>query len=71
MLIILPGAVAFMGPGSFETMSPFGEGSGDIVLRELRCSGNESSLFDCDRRPRCEHSEDAAVICQSNGANYT
>ena len=52
-------------PGTI--VSPFGEGNGDIVFRELRCSGNESSLFDCDRRPRCEHSEDAAVMCESAG----
>ena len=44
--------------------SPFGDGSGNIALEELRCSGTETTLFQCLRRTRCEHEEDAGVRCQ-------
>lgn len=67
------GAVAIAGPVPSNpdvTPSPFGEGSGNIAFEELQCTGNESSLFQCLRRTRCEHTEDAAVRCQSKGEDY-
>ncbi|NXB44986.1 DMBT1 protein, partial [Leucopsar rothschildi] len=45
----------------------FGQGSGDIVLDNVRCRGNEVSLLRCNhtgwRIHNCAHYEDASVIC--------
>ena len=49
---------AHFGPGS-ESQS--------IVLDDLHCTGNETSLFDCSHNSvnnySCSHSEDAGVTC--------
>ena len=44
----------------------FGEGTGHILLNGLQCLGNESNLYECpsDSRRRCDHSNDAGVVCQ-------
>ncbi|NXY12086.1 DMBT1 protein, partial [Pteruthius melanotis] len=43
------------------------QGSGDIVLDNVRCRGNEVSLLRCNhtgwRIHNCAHSEDASVVC--------
>ncbi|CAI5671649.1 unnamed protein product [Oreochromis niloticus] len=45
----------------------FGAGTGQIWLDNVTCSGNESSLTECQHSGfgsnRCEHSQNAAVIC--------
>ncbi|XP_038052405.1 deleted in malignant brain tumors 1 protein-like [Patiria miniata] len=45
----------------------FGEGTVDIVLDDVRCTGNEETVFDCPARSLgvhdCVHSEDAGVRC--------
>uniref|UniRef100_A0A3P8QM37 SRCR domain-containing protein n=1 Tax=Astatotilapia calliptera TaxID=8154 RepID=A0A3P8QM37_ASTCA len=45
----------------------FGAGTGQIWLGDVTCSGNESSLTKCQHSGfgsnRCEHGQDAAVIC--------
>ena len=44
----------------------FGEGTGLILLNGLQCFGNETNLYECrrDERRRCDHSDDAGVVCQ-------
>ncbi|NWU22918.1 DMBT1 protein, partial [Dyaphorophyia castanea] len=47
----------------------FGQGSGDIVLDNVRCSGDEVSLLRCNhtgwRIHNCGHYEDASVVCSA------
>ena len=49
--------------------SGFGSGSGPIILDNVMCTGNESNLFECSHNEilqnNCGHSEDVAVICDS------
>ena len=46
----------------------FGQGIGDILLDELRCTGDESRLVDCPHNGigihNCRHSEDAGLVCK-------
>ena len=49
-------------------MSGFEAGSGPIFLDQLRCSGSEASLLDCDMGRsvglhRCNHTMDVGVTC--------
>ena len=43
------------------------DGTGPIFLDELRCTGRESSLFNCSHNRLgahdCDHSDDAGVNC--------
>ena len=47
--------------------SEFGQGTGDIVLEGVQCSGTESNLFDCPHNALnvhdCVHFEDAGAVC--------
>ncbi|XP_054418110.1 neurotrypsin [Pteronotus mesoamericanus] len=49
------------------TQAHFGEGSGPVLLDEVRCTGNELSLEQCPKSPwgehNCGHGEDAGVSC--------
>ena len=64
--------LSFLIEGHFAirgTGEKYGRGTGDILLDNIICSGNETSLLKCDHNPLREnncasdHSEDAAVIC--------
>ena len=43
------------------------DGTGQIVLDDLQCTGNESRLIDCPHNGlgnhNCDHSQDAGVRC--------
>ena len=49
----------------------FGAGTGDILLDDLECTGNEASLVSCQHAGvgtnNCNHREDAGVVCSPEG----
>ena len=51
----------------------FGQGTGDIILDDIRCTGKEKRIAECSHAElmahNCGHSEDAGVICA--GSNYS
>ena len=49
----------------------FGQGTGHIFMDEVKCNGNELSIFDCSyidmRQHDCGHGEDSGVECSVEG----
>ena len=62
--------LGFQGAKQVRPKAYYGEGSGRILLDEVRCKGHESDLLDCDHnginRHDCGHSEDAGVECKQD-----
>ena len=62
------GAVASYG------VAHFGQGSGNILLDDVECSGSENRLVDCTHGGisvhNCDHSEDAAVMCRNPSKSF-
>ena len=60
-------SLGFSGATEAVSFAGFGQGTGDIVLDDVSCSGTESSILDCGNAGlginNCAHSEDAGVRC--------
>ncbi|XP_069833151.1 lysyl oxidase homolog 3 isoform X2 [Dendropsophus ebraccatus] len=56
------------------TGARMGQGMGAIHMNEVRCTGTEESIFDCQYKnitqEDCKHSEDAAVKCNTPYLGY-
>ena len=62
--------LGFPRANSVRPRAAFGQGSGPILLDDVRCRGDESILPLCGHRKigdhNCSHREDVGVICVSN-----
>ena len=64
-----------MGAKSFSTYPKFGQGSGNILMSDINCTGAETSLFDCGHSEfyssqGCSHEDDVGIICQKWNGMY-
>ena len=60
--------LGFGSSGTAIGSAGFGQGSGSIWLKDVTCTGNESTLVSCGHAGvgitwKCSHNEDAAVKC--------
>ena len=60
--------LGYRGAVTAHQSAHFGEGSGQILLDDLHCTGREASLLECRHNGinshNCGHSEDASVTCE-------
>jgi hypothetical protein len=52
---------------SYKGSAYFGQGSGNILMDEVACTGSEANIGQCPHLSshNCAHSEDVGVICSS------
>ena len=66
--------LGFNHTGSAVTEAGFGQGSGTILLDEVRCTGDESNIFHCPHdgfeNHDCFHFEDTGVRCGAVPSKY-
>ena len=68
--------LGYQGAITAHQSAHFGQGSGQILLDDLQCTGREASLLECSHRGisnhNCGHNEDASVTCEcvSTKMNY-
>ncbi|XP_030839511.1 deleted in malignant brain tumors 1 protein [Strongylocentrotus purpuratus] len=60
--------LGFIGAIAHSAELSYGNGTGDVILRQPRCSGKESSLVECDPwynlgNTDCRHTSDFGVSC--------
>lgn len=60
--------------GRRSAVHPFKEHAGPVWLDDVSCSGKESGLLQCSRRPwgahDCSHREDVALACYLGGEGH-
>ncbi|KAK3087601.1 hypothetical protein FSP39_008130 [Pinctada imbricata] len=56
-----------------QTSATYGQGTGPILLDDVTCQGNETSVLDCRTNQiglnDCDHTEDVGVICSNTVAS--
>ncbi|XP_035668205.1 uncharacterized protein LOC118410549 isoform X2 [Branchiostoma floridae] len=59
--------LGFYGSQSYHLGALYGQGTGEIVMDNVVCSGQEESLLDCQHSgwgvTSCTHSQDVSVVC--------
>ena len=62
---------AYFNSKDVSVQSEYGGGSGPIHLDDVRCTGQETSIYECNHgglgNHNCDHNEDAGVICVAPG----
>ena len=60
--------LGYQGAVTAHQSAHFGQGSGQILLDDLQCTGREASLLECRHRGinnhDCGHGQDASVTCK-------